>query len=60
MKIYIAILIYIFMLVNGLIGAGAVAALFAYKDEINFGKFLFCFNLGIFSQVLGYFLLKII
>ena len=44
MKIYIAILIYIFMLVNGLIGAGAVAALFAYKDEINFGKFLFCFN----------------
>ena len=63
MQLYIKIIIYLFMLFYGMLGVISLAAIYKITEEgkeVDIVKVLSFVFIGFLSQVIGYFLLKII
>lgn len=63
MYLYIKIIIYLFMLFYGMLGIVSLAALYGLTEEgkeVDIIKVLSFVFIGFLSQIIGYFLLKII
>ena len=63
MQLYIKIIIYLFMLFYGALGIVSLAALYGLTEEgkeVDIVKVLSFVFIGFLSQVIGYFLLKVI
>lgn len=63
MYLYIKILIYLFMLFYGALGIVSLAALYGLTEEgkeVDIIKVLSFVFIGFLSQIIGYFLLKVI
>lgn len=63
MQLYIKILIYLFMLFYGALGIVSLAALYGLTEEgkeVDIIKVLSFVFIGFLSQIIGYFLLKVI
>lgn len=63
MQLYIKIIIYLFMLFYGALGIVSLAAIYKITEEgkeVDIIKVLSFVFIGFLSQVIGYFLLKVI
>lgn len=63
MQLYIKIIIYLFMLFYGMLGVISLAAIYKITEEgkeVDIIKVLSFVFIGFLSQVIGYFLLKVI
>jgi len=63
MYLYIKIIIYLFMLFYGMLGIVSLAALYGLTEEgkeVDIIKVLSFVFIGFLSQIIGYFLLKVI
>lgn len=63
MQLYIKIIIYLFMLFYGALGVISLAALYGLTEEgkeVDIIKVLSFVFIGFLSQIIGYFLLKVI
>lgn len=63
MQIYIRIIIYLFMLFYGMLGIISLAAIYKITEEgkeVDIIKVLSFVFIGFLSQIIGYFLLKVI
>lgn len=63
MHLYIKIIIYLFMLFYGMLGVISLAAIYKITEEgkeVDIIKVLSFVFIGFLSQIIGYFLLKVI
>lgn len=63
MQLYIKIIIYLFMLFYGMLGVISLAAIYKITEEgkeVDIIKVLSFVFIGFLSQIIGYFLLKVI
>lgn len=63
MQLYIKIIIYLFMLFYGMLGVISLAAIYKITEEgkeVDIVKVLSFVFIGFLSQIIGYFLLKVI